>query len=426
MSSTAAALSPGEQLRASYLATRSFTDQIAQPLSAEDCTVQSMDDASPTKWHLAHTTWFFETFILRTQSDYREFDPEFNFLFNSYYNSIGRQYPRSRRGLISRPGMQQVEDYRNHVDREMSRRLGCDDFATQNAELLQIGINHEQQHQELMLTDAKHMLSCNPTWPIYRDDPFDRAVAERAERWIEVPDGMHDIGHEGDGFAYDNESPRHATHLHATSIATTLVTNGEFLEFVQDGGYERPEFWLSMGWATVQQDNWDAPLYWVQQDGRWHQFTLAGLVPVDPDWPVTHVSYFEADAFARWAGKRLPTEFQWEAACQIANRSSDVSLEQEPFADVLMKQNKCIHPTRSPAGLMGGVWQWTCSSYAGYPGYRPPAGAVGEYNGKFMCNQYVLRGGSVATSSNHIRDTYRNFFPPEARWQFTGIRLADD
>ncbi|EMI16347.1 Formylglycine-generating sulfatase enzyme [Rhodopirellula maiorica SM1] len=389
--------------------------------------MQSMDDASPTKWHLAHTTWFFETFILRTQSDYREFDSEFNFLFNSYYNSIGRQYPRSRRGLISRPGMQQVKDYRDHVDRELSKRLECDEFATEAAELLQVGINHEQQHQELMLTDAKHMLSCNPTWPTYRDDPFDSAATPSdANRWIEVPAGMYTIGHGGDGFAYDNESPRHSAHLHATSIATTLVTNGEYLEFIEDGGYKRPEFWLSMGWATAEQNDWNAPLYWHQRDGRWHQFTLAGLVPVEAAWPVTHVSYFEADAFARWAGKRLPTEFQWEAACQIIAKSSDTSLEQEPFADVLMQQNKCIHPTRSPDGLMGAAWQWTSSSYAGYPGYCPPAGAVGEYNGKFMCNQYVLRGGSVATSSNHIRDTYRNFFPPEARWQFTTIRLADD
>ncbi|WP_442509764.1 ergothioneine biosynthesis protein EgtB [Novipirellula sp. SH528] len=424
MSITAANMSLGEQLRASYSATRSFTDQIAQPLSAEDCTVQSMDDASPTKWHLAHTTWFFETFILRAQSDYREFDPEFNFLFNSYYNAIGRQYPRSRRGLISRPGMQQVEDYRKHVDHEMSIRLECEDFATQVAELLRIGINHEQQHQELMLTDAKHMLSCNPTWPTYREDPFEERGEAKPNDWIEVPEGTHIIGHEGHGFAYDNESPRHPTHLHSASIATKLVTNGEYLEFIEDGGYERPEFWLSMGWATVEQNEWNTPLYWTQQDGRWHQFTLAGLVPVDSAWPVTHVSYFEADAFARWSGKRLPTEFEWEAACRIASESSDMSLEREPFADVLMQQNKCIHPTRSPAGLMGTAWQWTCSSYAGYPGYRPPAGAVGEYNGKFMCNQYVLRGGSVATSSNHIRSTYRNFFPPDARWQFTGIRLA--
>ncbi len=425
----AASLSLGEQLQSLYHLVRSLTDHIVEPLSVEDCGVQSMDDASPIRWHLAHTTWFFETFILRSQADYQEFNPHFGFLFNSYYHSIGKQYPRSRRGLISRPGLSQVREYRQHVDQEILTRLQSEDFAIAAEPLLRVGIHHEQQHQELMLTDLKHMLSCNPMWPVYRDDPFDACNATASttptsDEWIEIAEGVYPIGHDGNGFAFDNESPRHPTYLPNASLSSVLVTNGEYLEFMQAGGYERPEHWLSMGWATTQQQHWDSPLYWLRHNGEWHQFTLAGLVPVELAWPVTHLSYFEADAFARWKGRRLPTEFEWEAACDQVASTATTPLDQEPFADVLFEQDKCIHPTRSPDGLMGTVWQWTSSSYAGYPGYRPAAGAVGEYNGKFMCNQSVLRGGSVATSSTHIRSTYRNFFPPEARWQFSGIRLA--
>ncbi|MFG0262960.1 MAG: ergothioneine biosynthesis protein EgtB [Novipirellula sp. JB048] len=444
MAASADEASAGEELESLYRATRRFTDRLVEPLSAEDCVVQSMDDASPVRWHLAHTTWFFETFLLRPQSGYRVFNPHFGFLFNSYYNSIGKQYPRSQRGLISRPGLAQVRDYRRHVDEEIRMRLQHEDFARDAEPLLRVGIHHEQQHQELILTDVKHMLSCNPTWPAYRADPFatantppavsdadNTAAARRRDpaEWIDVAAGVYMIGHEGPGFAYDNECPRHPAYLPDVSLAPGLVTNAEYLEFMQAGGYERPEFWLSLGWTTATQLGWKAPLYWVHRDDGWYEFTLAGLVPLEPAWPVTHLSYFEADAFARWKGLRLPTEFEWEVACdQTASdpmaTSTTTPLDQEPFADRLLQQPQAIHPTRSPDGLMGSVWQWTSSSYGAYPGYRPAAGAVGEYNGKFMCNQMVLRGGSVATSSTHIRSTYRNFFPPDARWQFSGIRLA--
>lgn len=406
---------------------RQFSDLIAEPLSAEDCMIQSMDDVSPTRWHLAHTTWFFETFLLREETDYKVFNPQFNYLFNSYYNTIGEQYPRSKRGLISRPGMEQIKDYRAHVDQELCQRLKCEEFAAKAEKLIQIGLHHEQQHQELMLTDIKHVLSCNPLYPSYRESSFDDAAKSSTghSNEIEIAAGLYAIGHAGYGFAFDNEYPQHQTYLHETSVARSLVTCGEYLEFMEAGGYEQPQHWLSMGWGTVLKNDWTAPLYWVKADNQWMQFTLAGLVPVHPDWPVTHISYFEADAFARWKEMRLPTEFEWEVATRLhSEKVENLSTSEQPFADYLLNNDKAVHPTRSPDGLLGSTWEWTSSSYAAYPGYRPPPGAVGEYNGKFMCNQYVLRGGSVATHSTHIRPTYRNFFPPDARWQFTGIRLA--
>lgn len=405
-----------------YRKVRAFTDRIVEPLSPEDCMVQSMDDVSPMRWHIAHTTWFFETFVLKKYSDYADYDPQFNYLFNSYYNTIGKQFPRPQRGFISRPGLNEIKQYRAHVDDCMQRFLQSGNYDKNVLQTIEVGLHHEQQHQELMLTDIKHVLSCNPMLPKYCEAPFDRD-GESSDDWIAVDEGMHSIGYEGEGFSFDNEAPVHQVFLNEFSIAKQLVTCGEYLKFVEDGGYQRPDHWLAHGWSTVNESGWDAPQYWVQRDDGWYQFTLAGLQPINPDWPVCHVSYLEADAYARWCGHRLPTEFEWESACGLGNEPG-IALDSEPFADVLTDSGLAIHPTRSPHGMLGGLWQWTSSSYSAYPGYRPPAGAIGEYNGKFMCNQYVLRGGSVATSSDHIRGTYRNFFPAHSRWQFFGIRLA--
>ncbi len=411
-----------QTLAQQYQRVRGLTDRIMAPLSAEDCMVQSMPDVSPTRWHAAHTTWFFETFVLQRAGDYDVFNPEFNYLFNSYYNTIGQQFPRPHRGLISRPGLAEVRQYRQYVDEHLQPLLAGGELDEELETTLLVGLNHEQQHQELMLADIKHVLSCNPLFPRYSDAQLEESQPQ-PNQWLTVEEGLHPVGHDGDGFCFDNETPVHRVFLDSFRMARDLVTCGQYLEFIEDGGYQRPEFWLSLGWSTVNECGWEAPLYWVKRGDSWHQFTLSGLQPIDTDWPVCHVSYFEADAFARWADKRLPTEFEWETACRATSPVSN-DLASEPFADVLLETGQAIHPTRSPAGWMGGVWQWTSSSYAAYPGYRPPVGAIGEYNGKFMCNQYVLRGGSVATSSDHIRPTYRNFFPPDARWQFSGIRLA--
>ena len=406
-----------------YRAVRQFTDTLCEPLSAEDCVVQSMPDVSPTRWHLAHTTWFFETFLLQPRPGYRVFHPEFNYLFNSYYNTVGPQFPRPRRGLLSRPGLDEVRAYRQHVDEHLLQLLGDESLPPETGRIVELGIHHEQQHQELMLTDIKHVLSCNPLWPAYREDEIPGTKPVVPSSWNHFDEGIYWIGHEGPGFAYDNESPRHRQFLETFQIAGRLVTCGEYRQFVEDGGYRRPEFWLSAGWHQVCQEEWQAPLYWVQRDGAWSVFTLAGLRQLDPGQPVCHVSYFEADAYATWAGCRLPTEAEWE-----------VTSEQVPiagnFADRLLAHGTALHPNSTapgdadPAQMFGDVWEWTSSPYTPYPGFRIADGALGEYNGKFMCNQYVLRGGSCATSQNHIRRTYRNFFPPDARWQFTGIRLA--
>lgn len=404
-----------------FQAARRFTERLVSPLSAEDCVVQSMDDASPTRWHLAHTTWFFETFVLGQQPGYECFDKAFPYLFNSYYNTVGQQFPRAQRGLLSRPGLDRVWQYRRHVDEQILERFDQPAFAEKFARLIEIGIQHEQQHQELILTDIKHVLSCNPTWPAYDDLPLGPTAQTAAQDPIRIEEGLCEVGHCGEGFAFDNESPRHKSYLHACQIDARLVTCGEYLEFIDAGGYQRPEHWLSLGWAAVGKHRWEAPLYWQHDGDSWMQFTLAGLQPIVLDAPVTHVSFFEADAYARWRGKRLPTEFEWEVAAAATPFTDD-----DPFVDRLLAQRRAIHPMCSPSGLCGSVWQWTSSSYLGYPGYRPPAGAVGEYNGKFMCDQHVLRGGSVATHSQHIRNTYRNFFPAHVRWQFSGIRLAED
>ena len=412
--------SPGV-LTARYDAVRAATLALAEPLSPEDCALQSMPDASPVKWHLAHTSWFFETFLLSPSlAGYRAFDPAFKALYNSYYNAVGDRHPRPERGLISRPDHGAVLDYRAHVDAGM-RRL----FASGNAALLpliELGLNHEQQHQELVLTDVKHLLSRNPQRPAYRKNWPLTAIRARRPRWLGFEGGLHEIGHEGPGFAFDNESPRHRVFLRDFEIASHPVTHGDFLAFVEDGGYRRPELWLSLGWDEVRAHGWEAPLYWEKTDGEWRTFTLHGMVAIDANTPICHVSFFEAEAFARWAGARLPTEAEWEVAASTGavrgnfldgGACHPLALREEPEPGTL-------------AQAYGDVWEWTRSGYDPYPGFRPAEGAVGEYNGKFMCNQYVLRGGSCATPLSHIRPTYRNFFPPSARWQFSGLRLALD
>jgi ergothioneine biosynthesis protein EgtB len=400
---------------------RRRSEALAAPLSAEDCQVQSMPDASPVKWHLAHTTWFFETFVLeRGLPGYSAFHPAFRVLYNSYYNGIGDAHPRPQRGLLSRPALDEVVAYRQRVD------AGLDMLAGQgrpvDAELtglIELGINHEEQHQELILTDVKHMLSCNPLRPVYAKGWPLAAVSPQPLAWHEWEAGLRHVGHAGSGFHYDNETPRHRQFVPAFALASRLVTNGEFAAFIEDGGYRRPELWLSLGWDAVRSEGWQSPMYWERQGGTWRVFTLQGAVDMDPHTPVCHVSLFEADAYARWAGARLPTEAEWETAAADAPVAGNL-LEAGALHPVPLPQPRHAGPDQ----LFGDVWEWTGSAYAPYPGFRPAPGAVGEYNGKFMCNQYVLRGGSCATPKRHIRATYRNFFPPGARWQFCGIRLA--
>ena len=383
---------------ARFLAVRGQTERLAAPLSPEDQTVQSMPDASPTKWHLAHTTWFFETFVLRPHAPgYRAFDPAYEYLFNSYYEAVGPRHPRPQRGLLSRPGVDEIMAYRRHVSDAMAELL--ERGAANVQALVELGLHHEQQHQELILMDAKHMLSLNPLRPAYRPVPHAAVSEAAALAWTAFEGGLVEIGHEGAGFAFDNEGPRHRVWLDPFALASRPTNGAEYLAFIEDGGYRRPEFWLSAGWDCVSQRGWEAPLYWEKKDGRWQVFTLSGLRALQPSEPVCHVSAYEAAAFAKWAGKRLPRETEWEAGAA--------------------KQKGTLQG-------MGEVWEWTSSPYVAYPGYREPPGAIGEYNGKFMANQMVLRGGCSATSADHIRTTYRNFFPPDARWMFGGIRLAED
>lgn len=417
--------------RARYETVRRRTLALAEPLSDEDCGAQSMPDASPIKWHLAHTTWFFETFILeRMEAGFAPFHPAFRVLFNSYYNGVGQKHPRAQRGLLTRPSMMEVRAYRADVDRRIALLTDSVCNAEQVQELgalLTLGMQHEQQHQELMLTDVKHLLAQNPLLPAYHDaapattsvaasiaasiaapaaasaaTPLEPAAAPGPQTWIKLDGGMVDIGHDGDGFSFDNELPRHRQYVAPFALASRLVTNGEYMAFVEAGGYSNPDLWLAEGWDWVQTNRLRHPLYWLRGDendgaGRWREFTLHGAQPLDLARPVTHVSLFEADAYAHWAGARLPTEAEWELAAR---------------------------GRPGIAQLFGHCWQWTSSSYAPYPGYRAAPGALGEYNGKFMVNQYVLRGSSCATPAGHARASYRNFFPAGARWQFTGIRLA--
>ena len=408
-----------------YDAMRGATRSLVEGLSAEDCTVQSMTWASPIKWHLAHTSWFFETFILeRAVGDFRPFDPAYRVLFNSYYNTIGEQYSRPDRGLLTRPGLDRVLEYRDHVDREIH---GCFADAERTSarvdleRLVEVGIQHEQQHQELILTDLKHLLSINPLHPVYRECAEPPAVTPARLSWVAYTDGVHHVGHEGGGFHFDNEAPSHPVLLAAFELASRPVTSAEYLEFIEAGGYRNPELWLSDGWDTVRRQGWEAPAYWLRTGDRRTVFTLAGLRDLRLDEPVCHVSYYEADAYARWKGVRLPTEAEWEVAASSAEARGNF-VEDGFFHPVPAEET----PATGPAQMLGNVWEWTQSPYAAYPGYRPPEGALGEYNGKFMCNQFVLRGGSCATPRSHIRATYRNFFYPDARWQFSGIRLARD
>jgi ergothioneine biosynthesis protein EgtB len=399
-------VSPGGR----YRHVRAATCELARPLSAEDQVVQSMPDASPTKWHLAHTTWFFETFILLAgQGDAaRPFHPDFGTLFNSYYEQVGERHPRPQRGLITRPGLADVLAYRRHVDEDMERLLETVEPRSELGALVDLGLAHEEQHQELILMDILHLFSCNPTNPagLAGSPPAAAAGAAGAVEpyWIAVDGGIHGIGHAGPGFAFDNEGPRHEVLLRPFRLASHPVSNGQWRAFMDDGGYATPSLWLSDGWAAVQANGWRAPGYWRHDNraGVWRRFTLWGQRPVDDAAPVCHVSYYEADAFARWAGKRLPTEAEWEVAATAGR------------------------PPVLSAALTGEVWEWTASAYAPYPGYRPAAGAVGEYNGKFMVNQMVLRGGSCMTPRGHARATYRNFFYPHQRWMFSGLRLAED
>jgi ergothioneine biosynthesis protein EgtB len=412
-----------ELLGRKYTEVRRFTEKLCEGLAAEDYVVQSMPDVSPTKWHLAHTSWFFETFVVRPHlPDYRPIDEQYAFLFNSYYVHAGERHCRAQRGYISRPTVAEVYEYRRHVDAAMRDLLETaeDDLLAVLEPLITIGLHHEQQHQELMLTDIKHVFSVNPLRPVYRERSPETPADVGALGWVDFPGGVEWIGHEGEGFSYDNEGPRHRQFIEPFALGDRLVTNGEYLAFMEDGGYRRPELWLSMGWATAQENEWTEPFYWEKRDGEWWIFTLSGMRRVDANEPACHLSYFEADAYARWAGARLPTEAEWELAAM------SVPLEGN-FAD-----DGRFHPAavkREATGLrqmFGDVWEWTRSQYTPYPGYVAPAGALGEYNGKFMCNQFVLRGGSCATSLSHIRPTYRNFFPPDATWQFTGVRLARD
>jgi ergothioneine biosynthesis protein EgtB len=430
MTSTSFATATQLPLSARYAQVRAQTLALAAPLSEADCQVQSMPDASPTKWHLAHVTWFFETFVLeRFEPGFKPHHPAFRVLFNSYYNGVGEQHPRPQRGLVTRPGLAAVKAYRAAVDARVCALL-AHEVPPDLAALVELGLQHEQQHQELLLTDLLHLLSCNPLAPVYQPQWPLAPVAPVPLAWLPQANGLAEVGHPGAGFAFDNEGPRHRQWLQPHALANRLTTHGEWADFIADGGYTQPRWWLAAGWDWVRSQGIQAPLYWRQVDGRWCSFTLHGQVPIDPHTPITHISLYEADAYARWASSqwglplRLPTEFEWE---QAAAALGSAAIEAGNFLET-----QALHPlpvARATGGLLqmfGDVWEWTSSSYAPYPGYRSAEGAVGEYNGKFMVNQYVLRGGSCATPRSHIRASYRNFFPAETRWQFNGLRLARD
>ncbi len=387
-----------DTLAARYHAVRERTLALAKPLSDEDCCGQSMPDASPVKWHMAHTTWFFETFILeRFERHFQPFHPMFRVLFNSYYNGVGEKHPRPQRGLLTRPPLNEVRAYRHQVDERIAALLAQNDLTIELFALLETGVQHEQQHQELMLTDVKHLFSMNPLYPAYSSLPLNGNIEILPLCWKTYDAAVVEIGHAGEGFCFDNETPRHRQFIEPYALASRQTSNGEYLAFIEDGGYANAALWLSEGWDWVQANRLEHPLYWRRRASGWQEFTLHGMRTLDMSRPLTHISFFEADAYARWCGARLPTEAEWE---QAAQRSDGLSQ------------------------LFGVNWQWTLSSYAAYPGYRTAEGAIGEYNGKFMSNQYVLRGSSCATPDGHTRLTYRNFFPATARWQFAGIRLA--
>jgi ergothioneine biosynthesis protein EgtB len=413
------------ELEQRYRRVRHFSDKLCETLEPEDYVVQTMPEASPTKWHLAHTSWFFETFVLKQfLPDYRPPHPQFAFLFNSYYNAVGPFFSRPHRGLLSRPTVKEVFHYRSDVDLSMAELIESADeeILAKLEPILILGLHHEQQHQELMLTDIKNVFWQNPLKPVFQKRDAVKAPPTPAVEWLKHEEGIRWIGHVGTDFSYDNEGPRHRVFIPSFSLASRLVTNADYLSFMENGGYSRSELWLSLGWNAVNEKGWNSPLYWEKRDEKWFNMTLAGMTEVVPEEPVCHVSLFEADAYARWSGARLPTEEEWEIA------SSGLPLKGNFVENELFHVAPLASPATAgkPAQMFGDVWEWTRSSYAPYPGYSAAPGALGEYNGKFMCNQYVLRGGSCATSQSHIRRTYRNFFPPDARWQFTGIRLAKD
>lgn len=413
------------ELLDAYHTTRSLTNTLTASLQPEDQMVQSMPDASPTKWHLAHTSWFFETFILQANlPDYQRFQTEYAYLFNSYYNQVGAQFSRPQRGLISRPTVAEVARYREYVDQAMTKFLQDQDPDASVLALVELGIQHEQQHQELILTDIKHGFSFNPMFPaLNHHQPQPQPAI--SQKWLEFAGGEFRVGHTGECFHYDNERPAHSMLINPFRMTKRLVTNGEYLEFMADSGYDNPVLWLSDGWAWRQRENVQQPLYWVEKDNEWWQYSLSGLRPVLPEEPVCHISYYEADAFAQWSGKRLPTEFEWELAARLQRSQHEW---QNNGLDLRhLHPQACTQDTSDQLlQLYGDCWQWTRSAYSAYPGYKPAPGAVGEYNGKFMCNQLVLKGSSCATPPGHSRPSYRNFFPAHARWQFSGIRMADD
>ena len=406
-------LAPSLDLTTTFTRVRALTETLAGRLSAEDQTAQSMPDASPTKWHRAHTTWFFEEFVLDPQAGYTVYDPTFRYLFNSYYETVGARHPRPRRGMVTRPGVAEIGTYREYAETALATRLTEGSLTDRELELTELGCHHEQQHQELLLMDAKHLLGDHPFAPVYVARSPEPDVAAAQQGWRSFAGGIVEVGHDGTGFAFDNEGPRHQVLLQPFEIADRAVTNDDWLAFIADGGYRRADLWLSDGWARVQAEGWAAPAYWQENDGGWTTYTLSGRRPVRRGEPVCHVSFYEADAFARWAGARLPTEQEWEVA---AGSVADLRGQ-------LLDPDRC-HPGIAGPAMIGDVWEWTASAYLPYPGFRPAAGAVGEYNGKFMCDQHVLRGASAVTPAGHERPTYRNFFPAHARWAFSGLRLA--
>jgi len=438
--SSAPSASPVGSLADRFDAVRAATLAITEPLVVEDFCIQTCEDVSPTKWHLAHTTWFFERFVLkRFHPDYAEFHPRYDFLFNSYYNTVGPMHCRPARGKLSRPTVDDILDYRRAIDDvvlDLIRQADAFDQTERDdfRQVMILGLHHEQQHQELMVTDLKHVFSSNPLLPTYKPRQRDDAAPPRTTNlhWLDHPGGLHIIGlpADADAFCFDNETPAHKQWLEPFALADRTVTNREFLDFINDRGYARHELWLSLGWATVNDRGWTHPLYWYRDpdggDDAWMEFTMHGPVALNLDEPVSHLSYFEADAYARWAGARLPTEAEWEVACRDTNPSDGHFADTLDFHPRPATQSPNHQTAKSPNLIQpfGSLWEWTSSAYSPYPGYSPLPGALGEYNGKFMCNQYVLRGGSVATPASHIRPTYRNFFDPAARWQFTGLRLA--